>query len=108
MEQLIHELINIIGEASCVDLVFASKPSLVIETVAHSSLHDNCHHHILVARFSLHISITNAKFGILKKQIWYRSEKQSSSKDMKVNEIFDFINPLTNNVRHDIETSQLI
>lgn len=63
LEQLTQEPINITGDASCVDLVFIFKPSLVVELAAHPSFHHNCHCHIVYARFNLHISITNAKFG---------------------------------------------
>ena len=43
--ELIHEPTHIIGErTSCIDLIFASQLSLVMESDTQSSLHQNCHH----------------------------------------------------------------
>ena len=54
LEQLIHEPTPIIGErSSCIDLIFASHPNLVVESGVQSSLHQNCHHQIVLARFNL-------------------------------------------------------
>ena len=40
LEQLIHETTHIIGErSSCIDLIFASQPNLVVESSVQSSLH---------------------------------------------------------------------
>ena len=54
LEQLIHVPTHVIGERSCcTDLIFASQPNLVVESGVQSSLHQNCHHQILFARFNL-------------------------------------------------------
>ena len=56
LEQLIHEPTHIIGErSSCIDLIFASQPNLVVESGVQSSLHQNCHHQIVFARFNLKV-----------------------------------------------------
>ena len=56
LEQLIHELIHIIEErSSCIDLVFASQPSLVVELGVQSSLHQNCHHQLVFAVFNFKV-----------------------------------------------------
>ena len=42
LEQMIHEPSHIIGEmSSCIDLIFASQPNLVVESGVQSSLHKN-------------------------------------------------------------------
>ena len=46
-----HILIN--SSASCIDLIFTSQPNLVMESGVHSSLHLNCHHQIVFAKFNL-------------------------------------------------------
>ena len=40
---------------SCLDLIFASQPNLVVESGVQSSLHQHCHHQIVFARFNLKI-----------------------------------------------------
>ena len=37
---------------SCIDLIFNSQPNLLIESGVHPSLHPNCHHQIVFAKFS--------------------------------------------------------
>ena len=41
--------------SSCVDLTFTSQPNLIIESGVHSSLHSNCHHQIIFAKFNLEV-----------------------------------------------------
>ena len=43
------------NSSSCIDLIFASKPNLVMESCVHSSLHENRHHQIIYAKFNLKI-----------------------------------------------------
>ena len=40
---------------SCFDLIFASQPNSVMESGVHSSLHRNCHHEIIYAKFKVKI-----------------------------------------------------
>ena len=40
---------------SCIDLIFTSPPSLMIDSGVHSSLHPNCHHQIIYTKFNLEI-----------------------------------------------------
>ena len=42
--------------SSCIDLIFTSQPNLVVESGVHRSLHPNCHHQIVFAKFNLMIS----------------------------------------------------
>ena len=56
LEQLIQQPNHINGErSSCIDLIFASQPNLMVESGVQSSLHQNCHHQIVFARFNLKV-----------------------------------------------------
>ena len=44
------------NSSSCIDLIFTSQPNLVVESGVHPSLHPNCHHQIVFAKFNLMIS----------------------------------------------------
>ena len=49
---------HIIGKrSSCIDLIFASQPNLVVESGVQSSLDQNCHHQIVFARFILKVVV---------------------------------------------------
>ena len=53
LQQIINEPTHIIGDSSsCIDLIFTSQPNLVMESGVHSSLHPNCHHEIIYAKFN--------------------------------------------------------
>ena len=57
LHQVIKELTHILdtSSSSCTDLIFMSQPNLIIESGVHSSLHSNCHHQIIFAKFNLEI-----------------------------------------------------
>ena len=68
LEQLIHEPTHIIGErSSCIDLIFASQPYLVVESGVQSSLHQNCHHQIVLARFNFKVVFPTP----YKREVWH-------------------------------------
>ena len=47
LQQLIKEPTHILGNSSsCIDLIFISHPSLVMESDVHTSFHSNYHHEI--------------------------------------------------------------
>ena len=55
LQQIINEPTHIQGQSvSCIDLIF-SQPNLVMSSDIHSSLHQNCHHQIIFAKFSLKV-----------------------------------------------------
>ena len=54
LHQLIHDPTHILGK-SCIDLIFTSQPNMVVNPGVHSSLHANCHHQIVFAKFDLKI-----------------------------------------------------
>ena len=41
--------------SSCIDLIFTSQPNLIFESEVDSSLHSNCHHQTVFAKFNLEI-----------------------------------------------------
>ena len=46
---------NLGNSSSCIDLIFTSHPSLVMESDVHLSLHLNCHHQLTYAKFNFKI-----------------------------------------------------
>ena len=42
-------------DPSCIDLIFTSQPNMVIDSGVHASLHSNCHHQFIYAKFDLKI-----------------------------------------------------
>ena len=54
--QLINEPAHIqANSSSCIDLILTDQPNLSMNSGVHSSLHPNCHHHIVHSRFNLNI-----------------------------------------------------
>ena len=55
-KQVISDPTHIVEtSSSCVDLIFTSQPNLVMNAGVHFSLHPNCHHQIIHAKFNLKI-----------------------------------------------------
>ena len=56
LHQLINEPTHLLqNSSSCTDLIFRSQPKIVVESDVHPSLHPNCHHQIIFAKFNLKI-----------------------------------------------------
>ena len=56
LQQIIKEPTHISNtSSSCIGLTFTSQPNLITDSGVHSSLHPNCHHHIVFPKFNLHI-----------------------------------------------------
>ena len=56
MQQIIKEPTHISNTSSfCIDLIFRSQPNLITDSGVHSSLHSNCHHQIVFAKFNIPI-----------------------------------------------------
>ena len=56
LSQIIKEPTHILDNSrSCIDLIFTSQPNMVIDSGVHASLHANCHHKIIYAKFDLKI-----------------------------------------------------
>ena len=55
-KQVISDPTHILESSlSCINLIFTSQPNLVMNSGVHSSLHPNCHHQIIHAKFNLKI-----------------------------------------------------
>ena len=50
---LINSATHIIGNNSCIDLIFTQQLNLVTSSGVYTSLHNNCHHEITFAHISL-------------------------------------------------------
>ena len=56
LSKIIKEPTHILSNsASCMNLIFTSQPNLVMHSGVHSSLHPDCHHQIVFAKFNLTI-----------------------------------------------------
>ena len=56
LNQLISDQMHILRHSSsCIDLIFVNQPNLVIDSVIHPSLHQNCHHQIIYCKLNLKI-----------------------------------------------------
>ena len=56
LHQIINEPTHILeNSSSCIDLIFTSQPNLSVESGTQPSLHPNCHHQIIYAKFNLEV-----------------------------------------------------
>ena len=56
LHQIINEPTHILeNSSSCIDLIFTSQPNLSVESRTQPSLHPNCHHQIIYAKFNLEV-----------------------------------------------------
>ena len=56
MSQVINEPTHILDNSkSCIDLIFTSQPNMIMDSGVHPSLHSNCHHQIIYAKFDLKV-----------------------------------------------------
>ena len=54
--QIIKEPTHILeNSSSCIDLTFTTQPNMVLESGVYHSLHQNCHHQIIFAKFNLKV-----------------------------------------------------
>ena len=57
LHQVIEEPTHILDTSSlCIDLIFTWLPNLIVDSGAHSTLHPNCHHPIVDAKFNFEIT----------------------------------------------------
>ena len=84
LQQLINELTDRTGSSSsCINLLFCSQPNLRMESGVHPSLHPNCHHQIIHAKFKLKVYYPPP----YEREVWH--EKNANSNAIK-NAITDF------------------
>ena len=118
LQQIIKEPTHISNtSSSCIGLTFTSQPNLITDSGVHSSLHPNCHHHIVFPKFNLHIvydppylreiwHFREANTGLIRRVIkefcWERTFSNT-----RVNEKVDvfngtFLDTLSNYITHEI------
>ena len=56
LSQIMKEPTHILeNSSSCIDLIFTTQPNIVLEFGVHRSLHQNCHHQIIFAKFNMNV-----------------------------------------------------
>ena len=69
--QLINEPTHLLeNSSSCIGIIFTSQPNLALESGVHQSLHPNCHHQIVFAKFNLMIFYSPS----YSKEVWHYRE----------------------------------
>ena len=92
LNQLIQEPTHILNSSSsCIDLIFTSQPNLVMESGIHSSLHSNCHHQIVFAKFNLSIFYPPP----YERTVWY-CERANTELIRRAIDQFDWLRALSN------------
>ena len=92
LNQLIQEPTHILNSSSsCIDLIFTSQPNLVMESGIHSSLHSNCHHQIVFAKFNLSIFYPPP----YERTVWYY-ERANTELIRRAIDQFDWVRALSN------------
>ena len=82
LSQIIKEPTHISQSfSSCIDLIFTNQPNLVTDSGVHPSLHSNCHHQIVYAKFNLKIIYPPP----YKRHIWHynHAKPESTQKALK-------------------------
>ena len=108
LQQLINEPTHRAGNSSsCIDLLFCSQRNLVMESGVHSSLHLNCHHQIIYAKFKLKVYYPPS----YEREVWhYRNADSNAIKkaitDFSWERAFENLseNILSNFIPHDVIT----
>ena len=77
---------------SCIDLIFTDQPNLIIESGAHPSLHELCHHQIIYGKMSVSNIALPSYTNI---RIWYY-DKADIIRTMKSIEMFRWQEHLDN------------
>ena len=92
LHQLINESTHLTGNfSSCIDLIITSQPNLVMESGVYSSLHPNCHHQIVFAKFNLEIFYPPT----YEREIWHYSKANTDLIRRSINE-FSWENRFSN------------
>ena len=92
LNQLIQEPTDILDSlSSCIDLIFTLQPNLVMESGIHSSLHSNCHHQIVFAKFNLSIFYPPPD----ERTVWYY-ERANTELIRRAIDQFDWVRALSN------------
>ena len=118
--QVINEPTHILEKSSsCIDLIFPSQPNLITESEVQPSLHSNCYHQIIYAKFNLKVHYPppyerevwhykEADTDLIRQSIemfnWDRTFKNSNMKDMVDICTKTILNILSNFIPHQTIT----
>ena len=76
MSQVINEPTHILDKSKfCIDLIFTSQPNVITNSGVHSSLHSNCHHQIISAKFDLKVFFP----PLYERTVWHFSRANSDN-----------------------------
>ena len=109
LHQIINEPTHLLeNSSSCIVLIFTSQPNLVVDSGVHPSLHPNCHHQIVYAKFNLKIHFPPP----YEREIWHYGQGntelirravhefnwQKAFSNLNINERFSFFNKTILNI----------
>ena len=90
--QVIKEPTHILSNsASCIDLIFTSQPNVVMHSGVQPSLHPNCYHEVIFAKFNLFIFYPPLCKGL----VWYYQQANTDLIKRAI-ELFDWEKRLSN------------
>ena len=119
LSQVIKEPTHILDNSkSCIDLIFTSQPNMIMDSGVHPSLHSNCHHQIIYAKFDLKVFYPPP----YERTMWYFSRKksdhikkainlfvwESSLNNLDVNEQVSVFNETIMNIMSNFVPNELI
>ena len=83
MHQVIKEPTHILNSSlTCINLIFTTQPNLIIESRVHLSLHSNCHHQIIFAKFNLEV----VSPPLYEQEIWHYKDAYTELTKWAINE----------------------
>ena len=92
MSQVINEPTHILDNSkSCIDLIFTSQRNKIMDSGVHSSLHSNCHHQIIYAKFDLKVF-----YPLSYERIVWHFSRANSDYIKKAIKLFDWESSLNN------------
>ena len=96
--QVINEPTHILeNSSSCIDLIFTSQPNLITESGVHPSLHPNCHHQVIYAKFNLKVHYPPP----YEREVWHYKEADTDLIRRSI-EMFDWDRAFTNSNVNDM------
>ena len=82
LQQVINEPTPIQGKSvSCIDLIFSSQSNLAMSLGIYSSLHQNCHHQIVFAKFNLRVHYPPP----YKREVWHFKKANTDHMKRSIN-----------------------
>ena len=97
LSQIIKEPTHILeNSSSCIELIFTTQLNIVLESGVHHSLHQNCHHQMIFAKFNLKVYYPPP----YERTIFHYSQANADHIQQAIN-LFDWENAFLNN---DVDT----